>query len=129
MRDEIKTEAEFLRSAALDIVTLEPLEDSARAEVYAIDARRIAAKLEALEARAEKAEAERDAASAALKRLGESCDYLSGRAEKAKAERDNLMAALFEVRGLILGANHSSTRYPRAFAIVSGMVSRAEDEE
>ena len=61
MRDEIKTEAEFLRSAALDIVTLEPLEDSARAEVYAIDARRIAAKLEALEARAEKAEAERDA--------------------------------------------------------------------
>ena len=34
--------------------------------------------------RIEALEVERDAASAALKRLGASCDYLSGRAEKAE---------------------------------------------
>ena len=61
MSDEIKTEAEFLRSAALDIVTQQPLEDSARAEVYAIDARRIAATIEALEAEIERLRAEIDA--------------------------------------------------------------------
>ena len=87
MSDEIKTEAEFLRSAALDIVTLEPLEDSARAEVYAIDARRIAATIEALEARAEKAEAERDAAIAALSEEGR-------RRGEAEAKRDALRAAI-----------------------------------
>ena len=119
MRDEIKTEAEFLRSAALDIVTLEPLEDSARAEVYAIDARRIAAKLEALEARAEKAEAGRDAAIAALSEEGR-------RRGEVDAERDALREALEEARGLILGANHGPTRYPRAFALLLGEVDREE---
>lgn len=43
------SEAEFLRSTATDIETGEPLDDDARPDLYAIDARRIAARIEELE--------------------------------------------------------------------------------
>ena len=50
MTDTFKSEAEFLRSTATDIETGEPLYDDARPDLYAIDARRIADRIEALEA-------------------------------------------------------------------------------
>lgn len=50
MTDTFNSEAEFLRSTATDIVTGEPLYDDARPDLYAIDARRIADRIEALEA-------------------------------------------------------------------------------
>ena len=69
------------------------------------------------ETRAEKAEGERDAAIAALSEEGR-------RRGEVDAERDALREALEEARGLILGANHGPTRYPRAFALLLGEVDR-----
>ena len=51
---------------------------------------------------------------------------LEARARDAEAERDALREALEEARGLILGANHGPTRYPRAFALLLGEVDRGE---
>ena len=65
-----------------------------------------------------------EAAEAALDRYEQWADYVFYRS-KAQDERDLAIAALFEARDLILGANHASTRYPRAFEILSGEVDRA----
>ena len=89
-------------------------------------------KVREMKERAEKAEAERDAAIAALSEEGRKRGEVEAEREDIIAELSHCLescsettVALFEARDLILGANHASTRYPRAFAILSGEVDRA----
>jgi hypothetical protein len=58
--DLIKDEAEFIRNCATDIETGEPLDDDQLCNLYVIDAHRIADLIDAVEARIEELERERD---------------------------------------------------------------------
>ena len=109
------------------LIDQRPMIDASQSEIRRIQAQtiaRVAAKVaqesfEALEARADKAEAKRDAAN-----YGK--EGLIGQIAELRRERDALREALEEARGLILGANHGPTRYPRAVALLLGEVDREE---